>query len=98
MVKLVPSLIGIELPVYLDSTIVGMVLNVIVLVLVSAQTQVSPEEKAARRRLFVVPQSEKDPADIKKTQKYLKAMIVLGVVVALILFFVWGLPVTKYTA
>ena len=98
VVKLVPSLLGIELPVYLDSTIVGMVLNVIVLVLVSAQTQVSPEEKEARSRLFVVPESEKNPADIRKTQKYLKAMVVLGVVVALILFFVWGLPVVKYTA
>lgn len=92
-VKLISSLVGVSLPVYLDSTIVGMVLNVVALITGSALTQVTEEEKEARRKLFVVPESEKNPAEIKKTGNYLKATILLGVVVCLILLVVWGIPV-----
>lgn len=92
-VKLFSSLSGVALPVYMDSTIVGMVLNVIVLIIGSSITTVSEEEKEARRKLFVVPESEKKKEDVEKTKKYLKATILLGAVVGIILLLVWGIPV-----
>ena len=57
--KLYTSLMGIALPVYLDPSIVGIVCNVAAMVIVSALTRVTEEEKAAREELFVVPDSEK---------------------------------------
>ena len=90
--KLVSSLGGITLPVYLDPTIVGMVLNIITLVFVSCFTKVSEEEKNARNKLFVVPESEKDSKEQKITKMHLNAMVILGVVVALVLLFVWAIP------
>lgn len=94
-VKLISSLAGLSLPVYLDSTIVGMVLNVIALLIGSALTQVTEEEKVARRKLFIVPESEKNPEEVRKTQNYLIAAIGLGVAIALILAIVWAIPVMK---
>lgn len=92
-VKFFSSLAGVSLPVYLDSTIVGMVLNTVALVIGSMMTQVSTDEKEARRKILVVPESEKNPIDIKKTNNYLIAMIGLGVLITLILVLVWGIPV-----
>lgn len=94
-VKLTASLTGADLPVYLDSTVVGMALNIIALVIGSALTTVTEEEKEARKKLFVVPESEKRPEDIKKTNVYLKCTILLGVVVAIVLLLVWGIPVVS---
>ena len=92
-VKMYTSLSGANLPVYLDSTVVGIVLNVIALVIGSAVTQVTNEEKQAQEKLFVVPESEKDPAEVKKTHRYLIAGIALGGVIAAVLLVVWAIPV-----
>ena len=56
-------------------------------------TKVTDEEKMARKKLFVVPEKEKEPSEIKKTQKYLKITYVLGIVVAVVLLALWGVPV-----
>ena len=94
-VKLYTSLSGVTLPVYLDATVVGIVLNVVALAIGSAATRVTEDEKQAREKLFVVPEAEKDPAEIKKTQDYLKVGIALGAVIAVILLVVWALPVVR---
>ena len=95
IIKLVSSVFKLTLPVYFDSTIVGMVLNVATLVIVSALTQVTEMEKAARRKLFIVPECEKKPEDIKRTKTYLKMTIFLGFIIAMILVLVWGIPVAR---
>lgn len=92
-VKLISGTLGLSLPVYLDSTIVGMVLNVIALVIVSLFTQVTDEEQEARNKLFIVPESEKNLDDIRTTKHFIQAMIGLGIIITLILVFVWGIPV-----
>lgn len=93
-VKMYTSLSGVTLPVYLDSTVVGIVLNVIALAIGSAVTQVTDDEKQALNNLFVVPESEKNSAEVKKTQKYLIAGIALGGLIAVVLLIVWAIPVT----
>ena len=40
-----------------------------------------------------MPESEKDPAEVKKTHKYLIASIALGGVIAAVLLVVWAIPV-----
>lgn len=83
---------GIKLPAYLDPAIIGMLCNVIAIIIGSALTQVTDEEKAARVALFVVPEKEKDSKEIKKTQKYLRGTILVGILIVLMLLILWVFP------
>lgn len=94
-VKLFNNFSGIVLPVYLDATIVGIVLNVIAMFIGSLITKVSGEEKEARMMLFVIPESEKNPKDIRITRNYLKLAIILGVVIFVILVVSWVIPISN---
>lgn len=89
------NLKGITLPVYLDASIIGMVCNIIALVIGSALTSVTEEEKQAREALFVIPESEKNPVEIKKTLSWAKASIFIGVLVVGLLLFMWVIPYLK---
>lgn len=91
-VKLFSTLFGVILPVYLDSTVVGMFFNILAMIIGSALTEVSGKEKNARKKLFVMPESEKEPKEVKKTLNYMKAVIILGGVVVFILLYVWAVP------
>ena len=86
------SALGVSVPIYLDSFFVGLLANILGLVIGSALTQVSKEEKAFRDRLFVVPQGEMVAAEIKKTKRTLAGFIVFGFVVAIALVTLWVLP------
>lgn len=90
--KLYSNIAKITLPAILDPVIVGIILNVVGIVIASTFTTVTEEEKAARARLFVVPEEEKDPAEMKKTLRYMRFAPLLGVVVAVILVVVWVVP------
>lgn len=90
--KVWSNLAGVTLPAILDPVVIGIVLNVLGLVIGSALTQVSDEEKTARANLFVVPEKEKNPADVKTTLKYMKFAPWLGLVVIVVLLVVWVLP------
>ena len=92
ILKLVSNTFGFALPAILDPVIVGIVLNVIGIVIGSALTKVSPEEKIARAELFVVPREENDPGEVKKTLKFMKLAPWLGVIIAAILLIVWVIP------
>lgn len=94
-VKAISSIAGITLPVYMESTVVGMLLNIVALVIGSAMTEVTNEEKSAREKLFIVPESEKKPEDIRKTKNYLIATVFLGIIIAAILVLAWGVPVAR---
>lgn len=93
IMKLIGSLTGITYPVFLDPTFVGIVANIIAMIIATSMTNVTPEEKEARERMLVVPESEKNPKEVKKTEGYLIAAIGLGAVVTLVLVFLWALPV-----
>lgn len=90
--KLYSNITGFTFPAILDPVIIGMVLNIIALVIGSALTQVTDEEKKARVALFVIPESEKNPDDLKVTKRYLKIAILLGGVVAVVLIVLWVIP------
>lgn len=92
ILKLASNTFKFTLPAILDPVIVGIILNVIGIVIGSALTQVSPEEKEVRAALLVVPETEKDPNEIKKTLQYMKLAPWLGVIVVLILLSVWVIP------
>lgn len=90
--KLYSSIANVTLPFYLDPGMVGIICNTLVLIIVSALTQVTPEEKEARAALFVIPEGEKNPAEVKKTLQWSRATIFVGVLVAAILIILWVVP------
>ena len=92
VLRLYSALAGITLPVYLDPSIVGIVLNIAAMVIATLLTSVSAEEKEAREALFVIPDSEKNVIEIKKTLSYARATVLVGVMVALGLIILWALP------
>lgn len=93
--KLYATLSGTTLPAYLDPTVIGMVLNVIGMVVGSALTRVTEEEKQARKALFVVPESEKDEKEKRKTLRYMKFSPLLGVIIFVVLLILWVIPYMK---
>ena len=93
VLKLLFNILGITVPAYLDPTVIGIVSNVIAMIIGSLLTKVTDEERDAREALFVIPECEKEPKEIKKTVNHLKMFIVLGLVVMAILLAVWGIPV-----
>ena len=97
VLKLYSNIAGITLPVYMEPSFVGMVLNVIVMIIVSLFTKVTDEEKAAREGLFVVPKEEQDPIKMRKTLKTVKGMIGIGVLVTVLLLIFWVVPYMIYS-
>lgn len=90
--KIISAVGGISLPIYLDSFVVGLVANILGLVIGSALTQPTAEEKAARAKLFVVPESEHDPVEQKKTKRTLLVFFLFGVLVTVALLVFWVIP------
>lgn len=92
IMKIIGSVGGISLPIYLDSFFVGLVANIFGLVIGSALTQVSEEEKLFRKKLFITPKEELLDSEIKKTKRTVAGYIVFGVLVALVLVNLWVFP------
>lgn len=92
--KIYASVSGISLPVFLDPFFVGLIANLIGLFAGSALTKVTPEEKLQRDALFVMPESEKDPVEIRKTKRTVLASVGLGVAVTVVLLVFWVVPYT----
>lgn len=93
--RLYTSLSGATLPVYLDPSIVGILCNVLAMVIGSALTQVSPKEKEEREKLFIIPEVEKKPEEIRKTLKWTKASYTVGAVVFVLMIVLWVIPYLK---
>lgn len=90
--KVWSNLAGITLPAILDPVVIGIVLNILGLVIGSALTKVTDEEKAERERLFIVPDKEKDPRERTKTLKYMRCGLIMGLFVTIILLVIWAVP------
>lgn len=91
-VKIYSSVGGTILPLYLDSFVVGVVCNIVTMTIVSMLTKVSDAEKAAREKLFVRPEKENDPAEIRTTARTLLMTIPGGGLIGLVLILFWALP------
>ena len=58
----------------------------------SLLTKVTDKEKEERALLFIVPDEEKNPAEIKKTKIIVACTIPLGVIVTILMLVLWVIP------
>ncbi len=93
---LIPNLLQsfgvIQLPSYLDPAIIGIACNVAAIVIGSALTKVTEEEKEEREKLFVIPEAEKNPKEIKKTIVFIKSGVIVGVLMTVLMLSFWAIP------
>ncbi len=90
--KIISAVGGISLPIYLDSFVIGLIANILGLVIGSVLTQPTNEEKAAREKLFEVPEKESDPTEQKKTKRALIVFMAFGILVTVAMIMLWVIP------
>lgn len=90
--KIYTSVAGVLLPIYFDPFFVGMAAGVIAMIIGSAVTKVTPKEREEREALFVVPEEEKNPKEVKKTKFIVACSIPLGLMVTVLLLVLWVIP------
>ena len=73
----------------------GLAAGIIAMIIGSACTKVTEEEKRQREALFVVPESEKDPKEIKKTKRLVALSIPMGLIITVVLILFWAIPYTN---
>lgn len=71
---------------------VGIGCNIVAMVIGSSLTQVTKEEKEEREKLFILPESEKNQDEVKKTLKWTKRSCGVGVVVFGVMMVFWIIP------
>lgn len=90
--KVIASVGGISLPIYLDSFVVGLIANIIALVAVSCMTSVSKEEQESRQLMFITPTGENNSKDVARTKRTLIGFIAFGAIVTIALITLWVMP------
>ncbi len=95
IMKIGVSVASVTLPIYFDPFFVGIVAGIIAMVIGSAYTKVTEKEKQEREALFVVPESEKNPADIKKTKRLIAMSILMGIIITAVMVIFWAIPYTN---
>lgn len=93
--KIYTSVADVLLPIYFDPFFVGIAAGIIAMIIGSAVTKVTEKEKAERALLFVVPEKEKDPAEVKKTKIFIAISIPLGFIVTIAMLALWAIPYLK---
>lgn len=92
VMKIGVSVTGVTLPIYFDPFFVGLAAGIIAMVIGSALTKVTDVEKKEREALFVVPESEKNPEDIKKTKRLIALSIPMGLIITAVMIIFWVIP------
>jgi sodium/pantothenate symporter len=82
----------IALPVWADPIILGAALSTVTIVLVSRRGTVSKEEQQNRLQLHVIPESERDANEIRRTRRWPVVLIVGGVLLSSLMIVFWVLP------
>ena len=95
VMKIYVSIKGISLPIYFDPFFIGIATSIITLVLGSIFTKVTDKEKQEREKLFILPDGEDNPRDIKKTKIMIGLTIPLGIIVTVLLLALWVIPYYK---
>lgn len=90
--NLVKSVGGVNLPSWLDPAIIGIFCNIIAIVIGSACTKLTEEEKRARESLFEIPKQERDPAAVKKTMGWALSGVLVGVLMTALMLVFWVVP------
>ena len=92
VMKIGVSVAGILLPIYFDPFFVGLAAGIVAMIIGSALTKVTPAEVREREALFVMPESEKNPIEVRKTKKLIAMSIPMGIIVTIMLVFLWVIP------
>lgn len=82
----------ITLPWFIDPFVVGLICCLAAVFIGSALTKVTDEERIYRESLFVVPESECNPVDMKNTLNYGKLLIAGGLAAIIIMVFFYAIP------
>jgi Na+/proline symporter len=82
----------VDLPVWADPIIIGVLLSIVAILLVSRRGTISDAERRYRENLHVVPESEYDEGEVQGTMRWPWLMITGGVVLSAILIVFWALP------
>ncbi|MBQ7321830.1 MAG: sodium:solute symporter family protein [Clostridia bacterium] len=90
--KIYTGVMKVTLPIYFDPFFIGLAAGILALVIGSACTKVTEREKEEREKLFVMPEQEQDPKEIKKTKMLMLCSISLGVVITVVLLVLWVIP------
>jgi Trk-type K+ transport system membrane component len=69
-----------------------MLCNVLAMVIATALTTVTDDERKTRAKLFILPDAEKDSKEILRTLKNAKASVWIGVIVIAMLLILWIIP------
>ncbi|MDO5703101.1 MAG: sodium:solute symporter family protein [Lachnospiraceae bacterium] len=93
--KIGVSVAHVTLPMYLDPFFVGITSGIIAMIIGSLLTKVTEKEKQEREALFIVPETEKDPEEIRKTKRLLLLAIPLGILYTVVMIVFWAVPYTK---
>lgn len=95
IMKIGVSVAGITLPIYFDPFFVGLGSGIVAMILGSAFTKVTDEERREREALFIVPDEEKDPSEVRKTKKMVIMSIPLGLIITIVLVVFWAIPYSQ---
>ncbi len=92
VMKIVVVVKGISLPIYFDPFFVGIAVSIIALIVGSAFTKVTDKEKEERAKLFVKPDEDDNPKEVKRTKALVFATIPLGLLVTVVMLVLWVIP------
>ena len=95
IMKIGVSIAGITLPIYFDPFFVGLAAGIIAMIIGSSLTKVTEKERQERESLFIIPESEKNPEDIKKTKRLVALSIPMGLIITIVLIVFWVIPYTR---
>ena len=95
VMKIGVSIKGISMPIYFDPFFVGLASGILAMIIGSALTKVTAQERKEREALFVIPVSECNPAEIKKTKWLVSLSIPMGLIVTVVLVLLWVVPYTN---
>lgn len=86
---------GVVLPFWMSSFFVGIGLCIAGLVIGTLLTKPTEAELAEHKIMHTMPESEKNPAEIRKSKGYAVLHIGLSVVVTIVLLALWAIPYAK---
>ena len=92
VLKIYTGMKNITPPIYFDPFFIGLAVSIVALIIGSALTRVSEEERLQRDKLFVMPDSERNPKDIRATKIMIVSTIPLGAVTTVLLLALWVIP------
>lgn len=91
-IKIYTAVTGAVLPLWADAFIIGLVLSFLGMAIGSRVAPVQEEEGRERAKLFVMPDTEMNEADIIKTRRTGVYYVVFGVLVSIFFLAGWALP------